>query len=123
MKNVLAWLKGRRVAVLKGGWSRERSISLKTGAAIEASLKRLGIKPISIDVKPSIAADLLKKNVDFAYIALHGEFGEDGGVQTTLDLINIPYTGSGAASSALAMDKILSKKAFAAKKIPTPIGV
>lgn len=120
---VLTWLKSRRVAVLKGGWSRERSISLKTGAAIEASLKRMGIKPISIDVKPSVAADLLKKNVDFAYIALHGEFGEDGGVQKTLDLINIPYTGSGAASSALAMDKILSKKAFAAKKIPTPVGV
>ncbi len=119
---VLAWLKSRRVAVLKGGWSRERPISLKTGAAIEASLKRLGVKTIAFDVKPSIAADLLKKRIDFAFIALHGEFGEDGRLQNMLDLINIPYTGSGAISSALAMDKILSKEAFVKKRVPTPAG-
>jgi D-alanine--D-alanine ligase len=122
-KNVLAWLKRRRVAVLKGGWSRERPISLKTGAAIESSMKRMGLSPIGIDVKPTIASDLLKKNVDFAFIALHGEFGEDGGVQKTLDQLNIPYTGSGAHASARAMDKVISKKIFAAHKIPTPAGI
>jgi D-alanine-D-alanine ligase len=116
----LAWLKSRRVAVLKGGWSRERPISLKTGAAIEASLKRLGVKAVGIDVKPSVAADLLKRKINFAYIALHGEFGEDGRLQNALDVVGIPYTGSGAISSALAMDKVLSKEAFVAKKVPTP---
>lgn len=116
----LAWLKGRRVAVLKGGWSRERPISLKTGAAIEASLKRLGIRAIGIDVKPTIAQELERKQVDFCYIALHGTFGEDGQLQGTLDVMGISYTGSGAVASAIAMDKVLSKERFIAKKVPTP---
>lgn len=125
MKNnrSLAWLKSRRVAVLKGGSSRERSISLRTGAAIEKSLKRLGVQAVGIDARRGFLQQLRKQKIDFCYIALHGTYGEDGGVQRDLDKLKIPYTGSGAASSALAMDKVRSKKRFIAKKIPTPAWV
>ncbi len=91
------WLRTHRVAVLKGGWSRERSISLKTGAAVEQALKRLRIPFLSIDVDKNILRTLQRRKVQFAYIALHGEFGEDGALQCILDFLKIPYTGSGPA--------------------------
>jgi D-alanine-D-alanine ligase len=107
------------VAVLKGGWSRERSISLKTGAAVEQALKRLGVKFRSIDVNQNILAVLDRRRVQFAFIALHGAFGEDGALQCILDFLKIPYTGSGPLASGIAMDKHMSKTLFARHRVPT----
>ncbi len=121
-KNALvAWLKKRRVALLKGGWSSERLISLKTGAAVENSFKRLGVRFMSIDVKPRVAHALQRKKIQFCFNALHGPFGEDGRLQAILDTLKIPYTGSGAVASAVAMDKDLSKKLFVAAGVPTDL--
>lgn len=117
---LIKWLNSHRVAVLKGGWSRERPISLKTGAAVEDSFRRLGIKAVGIDVKPSIFEDLRKKRIGFCFIALHGAFGEDGRIQSGLDILKIPYTGSGALASGLAMDKDLSKQIFKQNDVETP---
>jgi D-alanine-D-alanine ligase len=120
LRRLAASLRVGRVAVLKGGWSRERPISLKTGAAVEASLRRLKIPFHSIDVRRDVASRLKKLRPDLCIIALHGAFGEDGEVQKILDRLGVAYTGSGAASSALAMDKIASKKKFVAARVPTP---
>ncbi len=120
MKNTLAWLKKYRVAVLKGGWSRERSISLKSGKAVEDAFKRLGVKTINIDVRKNIASQLKKARPDFCFIALHGTFGEDGGIQTMLRKMKIQYSGSGPTSSYLAMDKNMSKRLFVDANVMTP---
>jgi D-alanine-D-alanine ligase len=119
LKNALAWLRSHRVAVLKGGWSRERAISLKTGASVEQALKRLKVPFQSIDVDKNILVALRRRRVQFAFIALHGEFGEDGALQCLLDFLKIPYTGSGPLASGVAMDKNLSKKLFVQHKLPT----
>lgn len=110
--NALRWLKKHRVAVLKGGWSKERPISLKTGEAVESSLKNLGVRFSSLDVQPNIAEVLKKKKIQFCFICLHGPFGEDGRIQSLLDILRIPYTGSGAVASSLAMNKEISKVLF-----------
>lgn len=124
MKNpdlrALAWLKKHRVAVLKGGWSRERAVSLRTGQAVEAAFRRMGVRFRSIDVRPDILARLIHEKPDFAFLALHGPFGEDGRIQSCLDILNIVYTGSGPTASALAMDKDLSKRLFVERGVPTP---
>jgi D-alanine-D-alanine ligase len=117
---LIGWLKNKRVAVLKGGWSRERSISLKTGAAIEAAFRRMKIPVISIDVKKNIAAELKRRRVDLGFIALHGAFGEDGEIQRLLASKKILFTGSPAFGSAVAMDKNLSKRIFVDAGVPTP---
>lgn len=117
--SLLQWLRHHRVAVLKGGWSKERAISLKTGQAVEAALRRLKIPVIGIDVRPDIAVTLIKKKIQFCFIALHGPFGEDGRLQASLDALKIPYTGSGALASAIAMDKDLSKRSFSAAGVAT----
>lgn len=116
----LARWKRKKIAVLKGGWSRERSISLKTGAAVEAALRQLGFSPASIDVDHDLPKTLIRSKIDFCFIALHGTFGEDGGVQSLLDRLGIGYTGSGALASAVAMDKALAKRIFAKRRVPTP---
>lgn len=108
----IQWLRRHRTAILKGGWSRERSISLKTAAAVEASFKRLRLPFISIDVQPNVDQVLRRKKPDFCFLALHGTFGEDGGIQSLLELLKIPYSGSDALSSAICMDKELSKNLF-----------
>jgi len=105
-----------RIGVLMGGPSTEREISLKSGKAVYESLKEMGLDVIAVDIK----TDDLKQNsclikskgIDCAFIALHGRFGEDGQIQTILDGLKIPYTGSGAKASMLAMDKIASRKIF-----------
>ena len=112
VSNTQSWCKKHRIAVLKGGWSRERSISLKTGKAVEDAFKRLGIKVQSIDVQPNIADVLKKKKTQFAFICLHGTFGEDGRIQSLLDVMGIPYSGSNAVASSLAMNKGISKILF-----------
>ncbi|OIN96851.1 D-alanine--D-alanine ligase [Candidatus Desantisbacteria bacterium CG1_02_38_46] len=113
--------KGLRIIVLKGGWSSEREISLKSGAAVEKALKDGGFKVSSFDIKGRKSlAEMMRKKFDVVFIVLHGKFGEDGGIQAFLEGMNIPYTGSGVLASALAMNKILSKKIFQAEGIPTP---
>ncbi len=101
------------VAVLKGGLSAEREVSLTSGAAIEAALLALGHSVVAIDVSKNLAADLAHAKPDVAFNALHGRYGEDGCVQGVLEIMGIPYTHSGVLASALAMDKPMAKKIFA----------
>ncbi|PIR25673.1 MAG: D-alanine--D-alanine ligase [Deltaproteobacteria bacterium CG_4_10_14_0_2_um_filter_43_8] len=105
MKNI----KQKKIAVLMGGLSRERDISLKTGNAIFSSLQTAGYNVIAIDVDEHVARVLTEQKPDIAFIALHGKFGEDGCVQGLLECMHIPYTGSGVLPSALAMDKDVCK--------------
>ncbi len=106
-----------------GGTSAEREVSLVTGGAIEAALKRKGYKTKAIEVGDQIIPQLLKLDSDLVFIAMHGCPGEDGTVQAALDLLGIPYVGSGVLASALGMDKIRSKIFFAAMGIPSPFYV
>ena len=113
--------KKKKIAVMMGGLSREREISLKTGKAILRALTEKGYHAISIDVGPDIADVLMKEKIESVFLALHGRFGEDGTVQGMLELMRIPYTGSGVLASALALHKIMAKKVFLYEKIPTPL--
>ena len=99
-----------RVAVLYGGTSSEREISLLTGAAILQALELLGVETVAIDIKENALDAIAKANVDRAFIALHGPGGEDGTLQGALEYLKIPYTGSGVMASALAMDKLRCKQ-------------
>lgn len=114
-------IKGLKIVVIKGGWSSERKISLLSGKAIESALIQEGFAVIPFDLK---RRDDLKKlwriKFDLAFIALHGKYGEDGGIQAFLEGMGVPYTGSGILASALAMNKIFSKKIFEAEGISTP---
>ncbi len=113
-----SFLLKQTIGVLYGGPSSEREISLRSGACVMTSLEKQGFKVIGIDV----GRDLFKKlkSFDIAFIAMHGKPGEDGTIQAILDFMQIPYTGSGVAGSAIGMDKILSKSIFIASDIPTP---
>ncbi len=104
----------KKVAVLMGGWSAEREVSLVTGAAVSNSLKAAGYQVTSIDVQRDMGALLTRlfPRPDVVFNALHGRFGEDGCVQGLLDILCIPYTHSGLLASALAMDKPMSKRLF-----------
>ena len=113
------WLK-KRVGLLMGGLSREREISLKTGNAILKALSQKGYNVHPIDVDRSIAETLAREKIECVFLALHGRFGEDGTIQGMLELMRIPYTGSGVLASALALHKIMAKKVFLYEKIPTP---
>jgi D-alanine-D-alanine ligase len=108
------------VAVLKGGRSLERQVSLKSGARVEESLRRLGHRVLPIDVGADLVSQLSESAPDVAFIALHGRDGEDGTVQGLLDLLGIPYTGSRVSSCMRAADKVLAKHAFVDHGIPTP---
>ena len=110
----------RIVGVLLGGRSAEREVSLRTGAAVLGSLRRLGHRAVAIDVGADLPRALARRGVDVAFIALHGRGGEDGTVQGLLECLEIPYTGSGVLASALAMDKKQSKWVFRAHRLPTP---
>ena len=105
---------------MMGGLSREREISLKTGKAILKALTEKGYTVAPVDVGNDIAERLIKEKIECAFLALHGRFGEDGTIQGMLELMRIPYTGSGVLASALAMHKVMSKKFFHCEKIPTP---
>lgn len=99
-----------RVGVLFGGLSAEREISLQSGAAVIAALVEVGVEHIAIDVGDNIIADIQAAKIDRAFLILHGPGGEDGRIQALLEFLNIPYTGSDVASSALAMDKLRTKQ-------------
>src|SRR5262245_9459222 len=119
VKDFGRWLQKRRVAVLMGGASAERAVSLRTGKAVLLSLQRQGFKALGIDASEKLPADLKRNRVDLAYLALHGPGGEDGTIQGMLEWLRIPYTGSGVLASALAMDKIASKHLFQATGLKT----
>ena len=109
-----------KVAVLMGGPSAEREVSLKSGNAVLAALKRRGIAAHGIDADKSTLRLLEDGRFDRAFIALHGRWGEDGVIQGALEVLDIPYTGSGVLGSALGMDKMKTKFLWTAAGIPTP---
>lgn len=111
-----------RVGVLYGGISSERDVSLVSGAAVSRGLKDAGYTVTDIDVREDFDQRLpeIAREIDLAFIVLHGEFGEDGRIQKLLENANIPYTGSDSASSRIGMDKLLSKKKFMEKNVPVP---
>jgi len=102
------------VAVLKGGFSAEREVSLTSGAAVAKACRELGHEVTEIDVSTDVVEQLFGARPDVAFNALHGRFGEDGGMQGVLELLKIPYTHSGVLASAVAMDKPMAKVIFAA---------
>jgi len=102
----------KKIGVLMGGFSSERDISVRSGLAIYQALQELGYDSALIDVGRDIANVLKKDKVKFAFLALHGGMGENGAMQGLLEVLGIPYTGSGILASALAMDKEVSKKLF-----------
>lgn len=110
----------KRIGILMGGISSEREISLKTGNLVTTSLSKMGYNVVPIDVGRDLPYRLDAEGVEVAFIALHGRYGEDGCVQGLLEVMGIPYTGSGVAASAICMDKILSKKIFEYHGIPAP---
>jgi len=109
-----------KIAVLMGGRSLERDVSLRSGERVFGALKELGYRPLALDVTPELVDTLRRERPDAVYIALHGKFGEDGTVQEALEFLKIPYTGPGVTASALAWDKSLSKRLFAEAGVPTP---
>ncbi len=113
-------LKKMKIGVLLGGKSSERDISLKSGSAVLESLKRCGYDAVAIDAQKGLVERLKKEKVEVAFIALHGKWGEDGTVQGLLEIMGIPYTGSGVLGSSTAMDKAVMKLICMAQGIPTP---
>jgi D-alanine-D-alanine ligase len=113
-------LKNKKIGVLYGGTSSERDISLKSGGAVIAALKKMKLKVAAIDVDKNAAEKIKKEKIDLAYIALHGTFGEDGTIQGMLEVMGIQYTGSGVFASAVSMDKNASKILFECSAILTP---
>jgi D-alanine-D-alanine ligase len=110
----------KKVAVLKGGGSLERTVSLRSGARAREALSRLGHEVIEIDVGPELVAQLLECAPDAAFIALHGRDGEDGTVQGLLEAIGVPYTGSGPSACMRCTDKALAKYLMRESGVPTP---
>jgi D-alanine-D-alanine ligase len=108
------------VAVLKGGRSLERQVSLKSGARVEDALERLGHEVVAIDVGADLVERLTDVGPEIAFVALHGRDGEDGTVQELLEAMGIPYTGSGVSACIRAADKVLAKHAMRDRGIPTP---
>ncbi|BCR03965.1 D-alanine--D-alanine ligase [Desulfuromonas versatilis] len=113
-------LKKKRIGVLMGGLSAEREISLRTGRAVLGALQQSGFQAVEIDAGRNLAARLVEEAVEVAFIALHGRFGEDGTVQGLLEILGIPYTGSGVLASSVAMDKVTTKKLLLYHELPTP---
>lgn len=109
-----------RIAVLMGGQSAEREISLRSGKGVLRALQESGCEAIAFDPAERPLTDLRQLGVDRVFIALHGRYGEDGTVQGALELLGIPYTGSGVLASALAMDKRMTKRVWQSHGIPTP---
>ncbi len=110
-----------KVAVLMGGWSAERAVSLNSGQAVLDALCRQGVNAHGLDVRrETVMRDLIEGDFDRGFIILHGPGGEDGVIQGALEVLGLPYTGSGVMASALAMDKLRSKQLLEGAGIPTP---
>ena len=110
----------KQVAVLKGGGSLERTVSLRSGARAQSALRQLGHEVTAIDVGPDLVEQLLELGPDVAFVALHGSDGEDGTVQGLLEAIGIPYTGSGPGACMRCTDKALAKYLMREAGLPTP---
>jgi D-alanine-D-alanine ligase len=109
-----------KVAVLMGGDSAEREVSLMSGTGVLNALLSLGVDASAFDPAHEDLADLKSEHFDRVFVALHGRHGEDGTVQGALELLGIPYTGSGVMASAIAMDKVMTKRVWVAEGLPTP---
>lgn len=112
-----------KIAVLMGGRSLERDVSLMSGQRVCDALAERGYKVLALDVTPELVSTLRAEKPDAVYIALHGKHGEDGTIQELLEFLGIPYTGPGVAASALAWNKAVSKRLFQRAGIPTPAWV
>lgn len=110
----------QKIAVLMGGRSLEREVSLRSGERVFTALGQLGYRALALDVTADLVETLRREKPDAVYIALHGKFGEDGTLQEALEFLGIRYTGPGVVASALAWDKALSKRLFAQAGVPTP---
>jgi len=108
-----------RILVLMGGYSEEREVSLRSGAAVLNALKNLGYDADAFDLKGISVQKIVEFNPDLVFLTLHGKDGEDGTVQGLLEILRIPYTGSGVASSAIGINKVLTKKMLMYEGIPT----
>lgn len=109
-----------KVGVLMGGRSAEREVSLRTGEAAYKALLEKGYQAVKIDVGPDVVERIKAEKIDLAFIALHGKYGEDGTVQGLLEILDVPYTGPGVLASALAIDKVATKKILVYEGLPTP---
>jgi D-alanine-D-alanine ligase len=109
----------KRIAVVMGGTSSEREVSLRSGAAVVAGLKAAGVDAVPV-VLDADRIDALPEGVEAAFIALHGGYGENGGVQADLDRLGVPYTGPGAAASRITIDKVATKRVLEKAGVPTP---
>lgn len=110
----------KKVAVLMGGSSLERDVSLRSGRRVSRALAALGYAVEDYDIDERLVPSLKRSRPDLVYIALHGKFGEDGTVQEILEILGLPYTGPGAFASSMGFNKVLSKEVFAREGIPTP---
>ncbi|TRO78933.1 D-alanine--D-alanine ligase [Trichloromonas acetexigens] len=113
-------LQEKTIGVLMGGLSAEREVSLRTGKAVLNALLESGYLAVAIDAGRDLPARLAQERIEVAFIALHGRFGEDGTVQGLLEMLGIPYTGSGVLASSVAMDKVTTKKLLRYHQLPTP---
>ncbi|MBU4519169.1 MAG: D-alanine--D-alanine ligase, partial [Gammaproteobacteria bacterium] len=109
-----------QVAVLMGGRSAEREVSLMSGTGVLAALRSKGVDAHAFDPAERDLGDLKREGFARCFIALHGRFGEDGTVQGALELLGIPYTGPGVMASAVAMDKLMTKRIWLAEGLSTP---
>ena len=109
-----------RVAVLKGGRSLERGVSLRSGARVEDALERLGHEPLPIDAGGDLVKRLVAERADVVFVAMHGPGGEDGTVQELLEILGLPFTGPGVAACARCIDKVLAKHELRGAGVPTP---
>lgn len=114
---------GRRIGVLMGGMSSEREISLRSGSNIHRALTSLGLDAVTIDIGRDAASQIASSGIDIAFLALHGRYGEDGCIQGLLEIMNIPYTGSGVLGSAIGMSKSVTKSILQAAGIPVPASI
>ncbi len=124
MKDAAGFLKNKRVALVYGGFSSERKVALMAFPAVEAAFKALNLKYFKFDLneksRKKVFAFVEKNRIEVVFLMLHGRFGEDGTIQGGLDLMGVPYIGSGTLASALAADKAVSKLVLLQKNIPTP---
>ncbi|MHB8779986.1 MAG: D-alanine--D-alanine ligase family protein [Candidatus Geothermincolia bacterium] len=111
---------GKRIAILMGGKSLERDVSIRSGRRVSRALHDLGHTVFDLDVDETLIATLKRLQPELVYIALHGKYGEDGTIQELLEILDIPYTGPGVLASTLGFNKVLSKELFIREGIPTP---
>lgn len=118
--DIVRRLRKRKIGVLMGGWSSEREVSLLSGQRVLESMKRQGYQAVGIDINRSFVDQIRQAKIDMAFIILHGRPGEDGTMQGFLELLGIPYTGSGVTASAICIDKVFTKMILRQLGIPTP---